>query len=136
MRVDDLVTERVEGELLVYSRRTGETHALNETAAIVFELCDGATARPAIAEEVARRSGLPPDEDIVELAFADLEEAGLVAAAGPEHRTVSRRALIRRLGLTVIASALLPVVETIVMPPATAAAPVPTCGPSFPVVVE
>jgi hypothetical protein len=61
-RVEGLVLERVEGELLVLRQSTHEVHALNETAALVFELCDGTTTRTAMAAEVARRTGLPTDE--------------------------------------------------------------------------
>ena len=129
-RVEGLVFERVNRELLVYSPKTGESHALNEPAAIVFEHCEEPDFRGAMATEIARRCGLPPDEAIVDLALADLTEAGLVetddAAAPP---AVTRRELVRRLALTAIATAMLPVVETVIMPTAAAAAPVklPVC---------
>jgi hypothetical protein len=126
-RVDDLVCERVEKELLVYRHPTGETHALNEAAAIVFELCDGTNSRATMAPEVARRCGLPPDEAIVDLALADLEEAGLIVAGDDDRPTVTRRALVRRLGLTAIAIAMLPVVETVMMTSAEAQGPIPVC---------
>jgi len=122
-RVDGLVSERVEKELLVYRQLTGETHALNEAAAVVFDLCDGAHTRTAIAAEVALRCGLPADEGIVDLALADLREAGLIAAADDDRPGVTRRSLIRRLSLTAIAVAMLPVVETILMKSAASAAP-------------
>jgi hypothetical protein len=80
-RVDDLVCERVEKELLVYRHPTGETHALNEAAAVVFELCDGTHPRATMAAEVSRRCGLPPDEAIVDLALADLEETIMMTSA-------------------------------------------------------
>jgi PqqD family protein of HPr-rel-A system len=122
-RVDDLTCEHVQGELLVYDHRTGETHALNEAAGAVFELCDGTTSRAAMAAELARRCGLPSDEAIVDLALADLEEAGLVVAPEGARQAVTRRALVRRLGLTAIVAAMLPVVETILMTSAEAQAP-------------
>src|SRR5262245_61976406 len=77
-RTEGLLTQVVNGELLIMRPATNEAHALNETAAIVFELCDGRTSRTTIAEEVARRGGLPRDEDIVALALTELEDAGLV----------------------------------------------------------
>lgn len=128
-RVDDLMAERVSTELLVYRAQTGETHALNEAAAVVFELCDGATSRGTMAAEVARRCGLPADESIVDLALTDLEEAGLIVAGDGDRATVTRRALIRRLSLTAIAVATLPVVETITLTSAEAQAPAPVCHP-------
>lgn len=122
-RIEGLLAERVEGELLVARTATNEGHALNEAAAIVFEFCDGVTSRAAMAAEVARRTGLPLDEGIVDLALAELREAGLVEPDQEADPGVTRRSVIRRLALPVAAAALLPVVETILMPSSAAAAP-------------
>src|SRR4030095_14527922 len=65
-RVGGLLIERGDGELLVVNESNHEAHALNETAAIVFDLCDGSMSRSAMAAEVARRTGLPHDERVVE----------------------------------------------------------------------
>ena len=122
-RTEGLLVERVEGELLVARTATNEGHALNETAAIVFESCDGVTSRAAIAAEVARRTGLPVDEGIVDLALTELREAGLVELDQEADPGVTRRSVVRRLALPVAAAALLPVVETILLPSSAAAAP-------------
>jgi hypothetical protein len=126
-RVDDVVSERVDRELLVYRHQTGETHALNEAAAVAFEMCDGVNSRAAMAAEIARRCGLPADEGIVDLALTDLQEAGLIVTDDRERTGVTRRSLIRRLSLAAIAVAMLPVVETITMTSAEAQAPIPVC---------
>ena len=114
-RVDGLHAERVEGEMVVYDAAHTEVHALNESAAVVFDLCDGATSIDEMVVAVAERSGLPADEGIVRLALAELADAGLTE---PVSETVglSRRSLIRRLSLTAVAVAALPVVETMVAP--------------------
>jgi hypothetical protein len=128
--------ERLEGELLVVTESSHEAHALNETAAIVFDLCDGATSRAAMAAEVQRRTGLPADDGIIDLALAELAEANLVVLESVAGPSITRRSVIRRLALPAAAMALLPVVETILMPsramgqsapaPAPAPPPVPT----------
>ena len=123
-RVDGLLVERSGDELLVHRESTDEAHALNETAAIVFDLCDGATSQVDMAAEVARRTGLPADENIVDLALAELVDAGLVVIEDRRRPDISRRSLIRALALPVAAVALLPVVETVLMPP-------PAAGQSF-----
>lgn len=115
-RVEGLLIERPAGELLVLKPSTNEAHALNETAAIVFDLCDGTTTRAAMVAEVARRTGLPTDESIVELALTELSDAGLIVVDESGRPDISRRALIRKLALPVAGIALLPVVETILMP--------------------
>ena len=129
-RVDGLLIERPEGELLVLKESTLEAHALNETAAIVFDLCDGETSRAVMAAEVARRTGLPADESIVGLALAELADAGLVVLDEEESPGMTRRTLIRRLALPAAAMAMLPIVETILMPSAASGASVPTPAPT------
>jgi hypothetical protein len=131
-RVDGLLIERTEDEILVLRQSTDEAHALNETAAIVFDLCDGATSRAAMAAEVARRSGLPADESIVDLALTELVDAGLVVMDEPKRPDITRRALIRRLALPVAGVAMLPVVETILVPTIAAGQPEPPPSPSVP----
>jgi hypothetical protein len=51
--------ERSEAELLIVKESSQEGHALNESAAIVFDLSDGATSRAVMVSEMARRTGLP-----------------------------------------------------------------------------
>ena len=77
-----------------------------------------------MAAEIRLRTGLPADEEIVDLALAELIDAGLVVIEDPEPRsTITRRSLIRRLALTSVAARrMLPVVETILVPPVEAGA--------------
>lgn len=125
-RVEGLIIERVDGELLVVRESSQEAHALNETAAIVFDLCDGSVSRAAMATEVARRTGLPADTGVVDLALADLVEAGLIVLEEEEPTSITRRSLIRRLALPAAAMAMLPVVETVLVPSRAAGQSVPT----------
>ena len=132
-QVEGLLVERPAGELLILKPATNEAHALNETAAIVFDLCDGRTTRTAMVAAVARRTGLPPDENIVDLALTELSDAGLITLDEGARTGLPRRALIRKLALPVAAVALLPVVETILMPTvASGASPTPSPPPFAP----
>ena len=101
--------------MLVFDPATNEVHSLNDTAEIVFELCDGSKSKAEISVEVARRSGLPEEEVIVDYALTELCDAGLIEMQDPPP-SVGRRAILRRLGLSLVAAAALPVVETIVAP--------------------
>lgn len=124
-KIEGLVTEQVGPELLVFNAGRNEAHSLNATAALVFDLCDGVTSREAMATEIARRSGLPEDGEIVDYALAELRDAGLVEVDQPPPTSITRRSLLRRLGLTVITAAALPVVEMVAVPDAAQAQPVP-----------
>jgi len=120
-RVEGLQFERVADEILAVKPDTLEAHALNQSAAAVFDLCDGKASKSEIAAEIQRRTGLPADEEIVELALAELVDAGLVVVDEPEPPfAISRRSLVRRLSLSAAAVMMLPVVETILVPPAAA----------------
>jgi hypothetical protein len=122
-RVEGLQFERVADEILAVKPATLEAHALNQSAAAVFDLCDGKASKSEMAAEIQRRTGLPADEEIVELALAELVDAGLVVVDDPEPpSTISRRSLVRRLSLSAAAVMVLPVVETILVPPAAAQA--------------
>lgn len=123
-RVEGVHIERAADEILAVKTATSEAHALNQSAAVIFDLCDGRTSKSEMAAQVQRRTGLPADEEIVDLALAELTDAGLVVLDSPEPRaTTSRRSLIRRFALSAAAVAMLPVVETILVPPASAHAP-------------
>ena len=117
-RVEGLQIERVADEILALKSGATESHALNQTAAIVFDLCDGAHSKSEMAAAIQHRTGLPADESVVDLALDGLVEAGLVMLDGsPTQAGITRRSLMRRLSLSAAAAALLPVVETILRTP-------------------
>ena len=123
-RVEGVHLEHAADEILVMKPGTLEAHALNQSAAAVYELCDGKTSKSDMAAAIRRRTALPADEEIVDLALAELVDAGLVALDDPDPRpNITRRSLIRRLALSSVAAMMLPVVETILVPPVEAATP-------------
>jgi SAM-dependent methyltransferase len=123
-RVEGVQVEHAADEILVMRTATSEAHALNRSAAAVYDLCDRNTSKSEMVAEIHRRTGLPADDEIVDLALAELVDAGLVVLDDPEPRSnVTRRSLIRRLALSSRAARMLPVVETILVPPVDAGAP-------------
>jgi hypothetical protein len=127
--VEGLQLERAADEILVGRPGVAESYALNQTAGVVFDLCDGGYSKSEIATVIHDRNGLPADERVVDLALDMLVDAGLVVLDGPPPPVgTTRQALMRRLSLSGAAVALLPVVETILITPAAAAA-----GPQQPV---
>jgi hypothetical protein len=129
---EGLFVERAGREVLVYDESANTAHALNPTAAVVFELCDGATSIDEMTRTVAERCGLPADAEIVRLALDELADAGLVTVDDAVRAGLSRRDLMRRLGIGAAAVAALPVVESVVAPAiaAAASAPAPTPSPT------
>jgi hypothetical protein len=52
---NDLTTKWVRDKLMVHDSANGDVHILNETAAKVFQLCDGSLTVEEIAKKLAER---------------------------------------------------------------------------------
>jgi Coenzyme PQQ synthesis protein D (PqqD) len=121
---DELVVERLDGEVLIYDVQRNRAHHLNETAALVFEHCDGQRTVEELAAVLSERSGQPLDAEVVRRALVRLSDAHLLDGPTAEW---SRRQALRRIGVAGAAAGLgLPVVKSIVAP--TPAAAQATCA--------
>jgi hypothetical protein len=133
-RDDALVVERVDDEVLVYDLERDKAHCLNETAAVVFEGCDGERSVAELAERVSARSGVAVDEEVVWRALVRLSDEHLLAEplSPPSGMQVSRRQVLARVGVAGAAAGLaLPAVKSIVAPTAAQAQATPPacqCG--------
>jgi len=124
-KVDNLYLERLDGELCVYDWERKMVHALNPTAASVLEMCDGQTSVAQMAARLEEELNVPQAENVVWLSLAELEQADLLAEKVGDSKTLSRREMLKAMGVAV---ALLPVVTSIVAPtPAQAQTCVPNC---------
>ncbi len=116
-------------EVLVYDTESHRAHCLNRTAALIWKSCDGRTPVARIAERIGEQLSSPVAEDVVWLALGQLTEFDLLAPAAaprPEPPSrLSRRGMLRRLGVTAAAVSL-PLITSIVSPtPAQAQSAVP-----------
>ena len=92
-RTDNLVIRELDDETLVYDMERDEAHCLNQTAALVWELCDGKTTATQAARSLQSKLDVPVDTDLVWLAVKQLERFHLVEAA-KKSPSVSRRNLV------------------------------------------
>lgn len=102
--------------LLVYDTRRDTGHVLNPATCAVFLASDGKTSREEIADQVARATGLPSDIEVVDLALAELDAAGLLDEPATVSGGLSRRSVIARLALGAAAVAALPLIESVARP--------------------
>lgn len=119
-RSDRLAVKVLPDEVLVYDLIRHRAHALNRVAAAVWRQCDGTRTPTEIARATAAE-GSPLVVEVVDYALAALDRAHLLEApAGAGHRRprASRRELLRQVGI----AALLPVVASVAVPTAAAAA--------------
>jgi len=120
-RSENLVIRELDDETLVYDMERDEAHCLNQTAALVWEQCDGKTTAAQAARSLQSKLDAAVDADLVWLAVKQLKRFHLVEATA-KAPSVSRRDLVLKYAP---AALVLPVIISITSPtPAQAA----TCG--------
>src|SRR5215213_3226334 len=130
-RAETVHVETLGDEVCVYDWQRKQVHALNPTAARVWQQCDGQTSPEQIAATLETELNVPDAEELVWLTLSKLEKAHLLAedVVKPSKRKVLPRREFLRLGIAV---ALLPVIHSIVAPtPVEARSPVPTATPTI-----
>jgi hypothetical protein len=120
-----LLTEEVDGELIVYDEHDQVACRLNHVAALVWRSSDGTRTIDELVAVVAQELGDVADEDLVRIALDQLAEHDLIES-GYEQRDAdearfSRRRFFRRVGVVGAAAAALPIVTSMVVPAAAAA---------------
>lgn len=120
-RAEGLLVRELEDEVLVYDLESHRAVCLNRAAARVWRLCDGTRTAAALARALGGELPAGSGEEAVCLALEQLGRDRLLDERRPAGASrVSRRELIRRLGLAAAAS--LPLVTSVVAPtPAQAA---------------
>lgn len=123
-RKSNLLTSTVGPETIVYDTAADKASCLDKLAAAVWNACDGESDTASILQ-VLRNSGYQgANEQIILMAIDQLGRAGLLEASfkieARKRQNLSRRAMLQLLGAK--AAAVLPVITTIVVPPAVHAA--------------
>jgi hypothetical protein len=123
-RTDKLLVRHVGDDLVVYDRILYCAHLLNRTATLVWRHCDGDTTPEELTELLARELNKPADERLTWLALEALNRCRLLKASPtrPGRARISRRQLIRQMGLRGAQVALVPAIVSVLAPTASAAA--------------
>ncbi len=122
-RKDGLIVQNLPDETLVYDLERDRAHCLNQTAAFVWQHCDGQSSAKEIARALNQKIKQPVDKKLVWLAIDQLGRSHLLTetpALPPHVAGLNRREVMRALGLS--AAVAIPLVASIVAPmPAQAA---------------
>jgi hypothetical protein len=127
MRTQRLIIDELPDEVLVYDLDRHKAHCLNQTAALVWKLCDGRTMPRAIARRVQSELDQPFSEDLVWLALRQLNKIHLLEESvglPTQLAGMSRREMVRAMGIAAAVS--VPLITSIVSPTAVQAS---TCFP-------
>jgi hypothetical protein len=146
-----LLHHKLDEQVLVYDSRGDKVHLLDPTTACVLTLLEeGGWTREGVAAELFRRLGIDSSETLVPLAVEELRAADLLEIT-PEPEMpladVTRRELLRKIGLTGAAALLIPAIVTFTATPGyaqtsaggallpgavcTGATPATSCGPGL-----
>ena len=120
-RQDELVIEGLEDETLVYDLRTHKAHCLNQTAALVWNRCDGTSTVAEMRRALESELGTPVSAEVIWLALDRLGKANLLAdrlPKSPVRQGMTRRDVMRRIGIG--AAVAIPLVTSILAPTAKA----------------
>src|SRR5437764_14523577 len=79
-RKEGLVIQELPDEVLVYDLDRDRAHCLNETAAFVWQRCDGRTSTVEIARFLGQKVNAPVDENVGCFAIEQLGRTHLIAA--------------------------------------------------------
>ncbi len=127
-RKNEILTQELFEETMVYDRVSHRAHVLNQTVALVWESADGQNSIDEIARILHHKLGLPADRSVVLLALQELGESGLLQEpvnAEPAPDRLTRRQVAQRLALAGASLALVPLVTSVLAPtPAMAASSV------------
>lgn len=121
-RQSDILVQDLEDELLIYDLRIDKAFCLNQTSALVFQLCDGARTASEISELMSKKLGILVSEDFVWLALQELEKENLLGNSEDltDYLTgLSRREMVKKVGLASMIA--LPIIASVVAPSSAAA---------------
>lgn len=110
-----LLRHELDGQVLIYDAREDRVHLLDTTTGHVFELLqeEGKT-RESIVSELASRMNSIETDSLLQLSLDELRKADLLEnAAMPALSDITRRDLLRKVGLAGAAAVLIPAIATL-----------------------
>lgn len=122
-RSKDLVIQTLNSETMIYDIASNKAFCLNQTSAMVWQLCDGKKSATDIASALSRNSGKEIDENIVWLALNQLKSENLLEnkeSFVSKFDGLSRREAIRRVSFASMIA--LPMISSLTAPTSVMAA--------------
>lgn len=116
-RKDDLVIQELDGEVMVYDLKENKALCLNQTSALIWQLCDGKQTQKEISIKLSEKLKSKANEELIWFALGQLKKEKLIENGNELTNPfvgMHRREILKKVGLgTMIA---LPVVASIVTP--------------------
>ena len=115
---NNIVVQNLDTETLVYDLNINKAFCLNETSAMVWQLCDGTKSISEIADLMSKNLKMLVSEDFVWLAISNLQKEKFIEIESnqPFFDGKSRREVIKKIGFASMIA--LPVVASVIAPSA------------------
>jgi hypothetical protein len=113
----DIVVQELENEVLVYNLKTNKAFCLNQTAALVWQSCNGSRTIEEISQSVGKQLKSQVKDDLVWLALDELNKNNLIeeqTVLNNKFSGLSRREAVRKIGLAAVIA--LPLVASLTAP--------------------
>ena len=106
--IDGVLTQRIDDEVVVFDAKSNEAHALDQTAALIYESCDGETPRSVVLEAICQSLEISEEEarGLLAHSLRELHDKGLLEPDESFGKGLTRREFVGR-------SALLPAILTL-----------------------
>ena len=107
-RLDGVLAQKLDDGIVVFDAKSNEAHALNQTAALVYESCDGETPRSVVLQKICDTLEIPEQEagDLLAHSLRSFHDKGLLREDASLEAKLTRREFVGR-------SALLPAILTL-----------------------
>jgi len=113
------LVQELESELLIYDLQTSKAFCLNETSAMVYQLCDGTKTIVEISDLMSRKLKTIVSEDFVRLALNELKKDNLLENSDELKdffAGMSRREMVKKVGFASVIA--LPIISSVIAPSA------------------
>lgn len=113
-------------EILIYDLKENKAFCLNETSALIYQLCDGKRTVGEISRSLNQKLNQSTNEDLIWLALHDFKKDNLLENCQDfeiDFNGLSRRQVIREIGFASLIT--LPFVASVIAPSAANAASAP-----------
>lgn len=122
-RQTNIVVQEFENEILIYDLKSDKAYCLNETSAMVWQLCDGEHSVVQISQKLSKKLNNPMTEDVVWLALDSFKKNNLLKDCNDveiNFNGLNRRQVIKKIGFASMIA--LPVIASVIAPTSAMAA--------------
>lgn len=122
-RSENIVVQEMDDEILIYDLNDNKAFCLNETSAIIYQLCNGKNSVAEINQQLSGKFKQPISDELIWLALDGLKKDNLLEESEQfdiDFKGLTRRQVIKKVGLSSLV--VLPVIASMVAPAAAATA--------------